>query len=485
MADEVISTPLEVPSDEYKKTLAEIHAFAKEARDRAERREKADKIAADLEAARAKNRVVLTTPGELPPPENITELMGRNPETMSDLHRELHQTAREVMFAHGVLSAFAARPGSTARYGGPETLKRMKKLDKLGKYAFAGSWDTIEDGAGGGSLGSQDWIGMQYATSVIPVKDVIPRVAGVFPVVLKAKGSSATRLPSITADEDATIEGEATAYTDLTGAAPNISSPPSSFIEIDPRIKHSKGWLMSTEMTEDAVIDMLPYAQQYVTLILRKSIDRAVLNGQSVDEAAMDGTNGWTCANAYRGASVGTSNNSLRRYSHVTLSGSTELDAGGSPLDSSMIFQARKKLGVWGETAEDVVVIPNILAYLDLVNDASDRVVTVDKFGPNATIVTGSVGKIGGMDVIPTSAIKSNLGTDGDAATTGATTSCVLANRTGWVLGMGRDVTVNFVPFLLPKEGVVVIGRVRTAFVPLANTGSDTICATIFNLPTT
>lgn len=145
---------------------------------------------------------------------------------------------------------------------------------------------------------------------------------------------------------------------------------------------------------EDTVLPLLDFLRQAATRRLARAIDKSILRGTGA-------LNGFTASptNAV-GAGVG--------YASV-ITGITKLAANASlavptgsatdKADPSDIASARTAMGKYGlQLGNDLVYVTSIEGYNNLVTTADFR--TVDKFGPNATYLTGSVGAVYGIPIV-------------------------------------------------------------------------------------
>jgi hypothetical protein len=108
------------------------------------------------------------------------------------------------------------------------------------------------------------------------------------------------------------------------------------------------------------------------------------------------------------------------------------------------LFAIRALMGKWGLNPADLAFIVGVSAAHDLLVDTN--VLTVDKIGPNATILNGQIASIGGVPVVVSEHVRENLNASGvhDGITTTKTVNlCV--NRNEWVMGqrMALDVEVD------------------------------------------
>jgi len=86
------------------------------------------------------------------------------------------------------------------------------------------------------------------------------------------------------------------------------------------------------------------------------------------------------------------------------------INCNGNPLTTAKIREARAAMGVYGNR-DDCVVIFGVVGEAQLLN--LPELITVDKFGPQASIVTGQVGKVDGMPVVISQMVKEDVSANG------------------------------------------------------------------------
>ena len=101
----------------------------------------------------------------------------------------------------------------------------------------------------------------------------------------------------------------------------------------------------------------------------------------------------------------------------------------GGAFAASHLATAIKELGVYAENRADLCLIVSRNLEVQLLG--LSQLQTVDKYGPDATIVTGEVGKIYGVRVFATSVMRDNLNASGvyDGTTTDKTMALLLHMR--------------------------------------------------------
>jgi hypothetical protein len=104
----------------------------------------------------------------------------------------------------------------------------------------------------------------------------------------------------------------------------------------------------------------------------------------------------------------------------------------------------RKSMGKWGVNPDDCAIIVGIDAYYALLGD--DKLLTLDKLGPNATILNGQLGSLYGMPVIVSEHVRQDLNAAGvNDGITETKTYNMIVNRTRFVIGqrMALDVEID------------------------------------------
>lgn len=117
-------------------------------------------------------------------------------------------------------------------------------------------------------------------------------------------------------------------------------------------------------------------------------------------------------------------------FDAVTAGSITNVNASGAVITLSHIRDAIKALGLQGGTRSDLILIVCLESQAEMLG--WEELETLDKYGPNATIFTGEIGKIYGISVIATSKVPTNLNAAGkyDGVTTTRTVAILFNKRT-------------------------------------------------------
>ncbi|MFM1964886.1 MAG: Klebsiella phage Sugarl [Actinomycetota bacterium] len=232
------------------------------------------------------------------------------------------------------------------------------------------------------------------------------------------------------------IEGsDATAYrvaepTGDTETKITVSTPGTVAATFDAEIFGART-LFSRSLEADSALAILPFVQMKLVRAFVDAEEKAILDGDT------DGTHQDSDIGASTTAAV-TAWDGLRKRALANASVAT------TSTSVANLLSIRALMGKWGVNPQDVAFIVGVSAYHDLIADTN--FLTVDKMGPNATILNGQVGALGGAPVVVSEWVREALNASGvyDGITTTKTYNlCV--NRNEWVMGqrMALDIEVD------------------------------------------
>ena len=214
------------------------------------------------------------------------------------------------------------------------------------------------------------------------------------------------------ADED--TDGDVAMFasgTFATGIAEATRVPASnqntiSAVEFTPH-KFMASTHLAKDEEEDTVLPLLDFLRAAATRRLARAIDKSILRGTgALTGFTASPTNTITAGTGYASVIEGLTN----LASDASLSVAT--GSGNDKADPTDIAAARTSLGKYGlQLGNDLVFITSIEGYNNLVTTSDFQ--TVDKFGPNATYLTGSVGAVYGIP-IAISECMDNVGSTGN-----------------------------------------------------------------------
>ena len=112
------------------------------------------------------------------------------------------------------------------------------------------------------------------------------------------------------------------------------------------------------------------------------------------------------------------------------------------------LHTARTNMGQWGMNPADLVCFLSQAQYYSLVTDSD--VTTVDKYGDNATILTGELGKLWGIPLIVSDAFE---------AAAAAKALGILVNPSNYLIGNHRGLTIEMATDVVAQQRAIVATR--------------------------
>jgi HK97 family phage prohead protease/HK97 family phage major capsid protein len=153
---------------------------------------------------------------------------------------------------------------------------------------------------------------------------------------------------------------------------------------------------LAKDEEEDTVLPLLDFLRAAATRRLARAIDKSILRGTgALTGFTASPTNAITVGAGNGYASVITGIAKLANTASLNVA----TGSGSDKADPSDIAAARTAMGKYGlQLGNDLVYITSIQGYNNLVTTSDFQ--TVDKFGPNATYLTGSVGAVYGIPIV-------------------------------------------------------------------------------------
>ena len=137
-----------------------------------------------------------------------------------------------------------------------------------------------------------------------------------------------------------------------------------------------------------------------------------------------------------------------------------------------MFNEIRGKLGKYGVRPSELAYITDIRTYLKSLTISNFR--TLDKLGPNATLLTGQLGAVEGIPVLVSEQVKV-ADTDGKVTDAGNGTNTgrlLLVNRSQWRVGFRRELSIETDRDIQKRQNVMVVSM-RLAFAERSGTRSS------------
>lgn len=188
---------------------------------------------------------------------------------------------------------------------------------------------------------------------------------------------------------------------------------------------------LAKDEEEDTVLPLLDFLRAAATRRLARAIDKSILRGTgALTGFTASPTNSVGPGSATGYASVITGITKLAASASLT----TPTGSSSTKADPSNIAAARTAMGKYGlQLGNDLVYVTSIEGYNNLVTTSDFR--TVDKFGPNATYLTGSVGAVYGIPIVISEFL--------DVAGTTGNTLGTLLYKPGFMIAERRGIEIE------------------------------------------
>ena len=216
----------------------------------------------------------------------------------------------------------------------------------------------------------------------------------------------------------------------------------------------------SLSLDEDAVVAMAEEVRRSLVRNTAEVIDDLLLNA---DTTATNNINA-------DGATITTSDTGKGHWLigfdgliHQPLVDNTsQANNHAAAVSDDMFNEIRVKLGKYGARPSELAYITDANTYIRSLSVSNFR--TLDKLGPNASLLTGQLGAVEGIPVLVSEQMKladtDGKVTDGSAGTTGR---LLLVNRTQWRVGFRRELSIETERDIQKRQNVMVVSM-RLAF---------------------
>ena len=275
----------------------------------------------------------------------------------------------------------------------------VKGLDSynLFKYEMERSADlrkAMSSAAGSGG----EFIPTGLSASLVDDIRLQLKVAALFPRITMPAKFGSWELPVRGARRDAYLVGENTADS---GTKIGVATPPSAKVTFS-AVKHGLRMLFSYELDEDSAIAVMPLVREELVQALVDAEEIAVVNGNS------SATHHDSDTHAGAATLVAKSWDGLRAFSGNN-TGNACVDI--STLSVANLRSIRKSMGRFGVNSSDCAWICGISGFIQLLGLA--EVLTMDKFGPAATIKNGQLANLDGSPIIISEFVRQDLNATG------------------------------------------------------------------------
>lgn len=199
-------------------------------------------------------------------------------------------------------------------------------------------------------------------------------------------------------------------------------------------------YVLDEELIEDSAILLLPAMQRMIAKDMRDALEDAIING---DAAAthQDAIASWDIRGRWGSTGLGGSNDHRRLFTGLRASAYDKTATINiNSFDAAKWLEMASVMGEFA-TADKVLIVSPEALYEHLFG--LDQLITLDKFGPQATVLTGQLGSIFGVPVVVSRYLSADLATTGLYTGTGATTGMLLVARDSWNLFARKGIQIQ------------------------------------------
>ena len=309
-----------------------------------------------------------------------------------------------------------------------------------------------------------EWVPTGFSSELIRKVKLQLKVAALHRRI--AMPTNPFKLPIDGADATAYLFAESTSDTATKITA---STPGSGDVTFD-AVKLACRVLVSTELEEDSVVAILPLLRDKIVQALAEAQENATINGDT-DGTHMDSD--VTASSDVRKAWDG--------YRKLALS-AAKVDC--NTFNKTNLRAIRTAMSKYGVNPNNLAWIAGISVYNKMLG--LDEVVTLDKYGPSATILTGELGKFDGIPIVVSEFVREDVNASGvyDGVTTDLTV-LPLVYRPAFLYGDRRNITLRVSQELyMETDQDVAIATQRLDFQPVQDATSETIVGLGYNITT-
>jgi len=322
--------------------------------------------------------------------------------------------------------------------------------------------DTATSGQG------SDWMPTEFSAEFIQRMESNYKIANTIKRVTVPRGIDKLKLPGA---------GTAASIYKLTGSSADditkiqATTPGTRNVELDP-VKIGARVEVETEMDEDSAVAVSDYVNDELNLAAARGIDDICLNG---DTSSTHIDSDVTSAADHRKSWDG--------FRDLTLSGSKVDSSDNVTVANWRLMWSKLQNGInqYGDP-EDLVCLAELNGYLKLL--VMSEVLTFDKFGAQATVTTGRLTEVFGVQLQQTSRQRSDLNASGvyDGTTT-TYTNLQIYNKRAFVIGDKRSITVKSEEDIETDRLKFVI-TARMVMMPKYDTTTEPITSQLYGIST-
>lgn len=240
-------------------------------------------------------------------------------------------------------------------------------------------------------------------------------------------------------------------------------------------VKLAEYYEIPEELNEDSAPDFLAAGRDHVVKAQKDAVEAAIINGDD-DGTHIDSDIQLLGADVAEKIWKG-----LRRQALANSANGATFDFTNAVADETKLRTLRARMGKFGKNEKELVWIVGTNVYTQML--AFDTVATLDKFGPNATVLQGALAAYQGIPIICSEFMREDLNATGVYDNTTKTQAgMLLVNMTRWYIGNRRPIQVRLMMDLPYHDRWLLASYRRVAFKGFDQSATETSVVYGYNI---
>ena len=324
---------------------------------------------------------------------------------------------------------------------------------------------AISDTSGSGA----EWLPDVMSSRLYEEFYTAPGIADLFETVEMASAAAGMIIPTISDTVRPYLKGKISNDdpTKYTGSTPGSSNQTMEAVGFAVRV------LIDDSAVEDSVFPLLPQIQKRVGRALMDGYEDAMINGDTT-ATHEDAIASWNIRGRWGATGLGGSADHRRSFKglrRIAVDRSLTVDQSAGQTVAKVMEQILGGLGERGTMDAVILVSPEVF-FQKMLTDTN--VLTVDKLGQLATILTGQLAQISGVPVVMTRWLSADLAASGLYTGTGAKSGVIGVSRTEFMHFNKRSTMVEIMKDIT-VGGYNVVATRRSKFATLSGSTSQVV----------
>jgi hypothetical protein len=240
-------------------------------------------------------------------------------------------------------------------------------------------------------------------------------------------------------------------------------------------VKLAEYYEIPEELNEDSAPDFLAAGRDHVVKAQKDAVESAIINGDD-DGTHIDSDTQLLGADVAEKIWKG-----LRRQALANSANGATFDFTNAVADETKLRTLRAKMGKFGKNERELAWVVGTNVYTQML--AFETVATLDKFGPNATVLQGALAAYQGIPIICSEFMREDLNATGVYDNTTKTQAgMLLVNLTRWYLGNRRPIQVRLMMDLPYHDRWLLASYRRVAFKGFDQSATETSVVYGYNI---